>query len=136
MSYRMAPRVSRRTKHYRAIDRVSNQAEARKVLAARDSLVMVFRGRPRWLSMRCPCGCGDSVSVNLDPQAGENWHLVDDGRKIGVFPSIWRDTGCQSHFILWKNTAHFCGLSSPRRRFSLMTQEDLFGFLRANDIEP
>lgn len=52
--------------------------------------------------LRCPCGCGEDIPINLDQRAGKAWRYYEGGtRGATVFPSVWRDSGCQSHFIIW-----------------------------------
>jgi uncharacterized protein DUF6527 len=69
--------------------------------------VFIDRGAPRWLLLKCPCGCGELYSINLDPAAGPAWHIYKRARSgISIYPSIWRDNGCQSHYIIWRNKIH------------------------------
>jgi len=133
---RTSLRPSRRKESYKSVLFVENHRKASEALGKKDALVVVQRGRPRWLKMRCPCGCGEIISLNLDRAAGENWHLVMQDGKVGLFPSVWRDSGCQSHFILWRNVAYFCGTGMRRRSYLEMSEKDLSGFLRLNDIDP
>jgi hypothetical protein len=64
--------------------------------------VLIVRGYPRWLLLKCPCGCGEEIPVNLDQRAGKAWRIYGSKEQgVTLFPSIWRDTGCQSHFIVW-----------------------------------
>jgi hypothetical protein len=63
---------------------------------------VVARGRPRWLVLRCPDGCGENIPINLDDRAGPAWRAYED-RGLTVYPSIWRETGCESHFVIWRN---------------------------------
>lgn len=65
--------------------------------------VLIQRGLPRWLLIKCPCGCGEEIPVNLDRRAGKAWRLYRGAGGITLFPSVWRDTGCQAHFIVWRN---------------------------------
>ncbi len=66
-------------------------------------IFVVVRGRPRWLKVHCPCGCGSIVTVNLDGRAGRSWRLsITDGR-ASLAPSVWRTSGCKSHFLLINN---------------------------------
>jgi hypothetical protein len=65
-------------------------------------VAVVLRGRPRWLVVRCPDGCGENVPINLDQRSGPAWHLYD-GETLTVYPSIWRESGCESHFVIWRN---------------------------------
>jgi hypothetical protein len=70
-----------------------------------DTLI-VERGRPRNLVICCPCGCGEKFPVNLDERVGPAWRLWQNQRPswTTVFPSVWRDTGCRSHFIIWRGS--------------------------------
>jgi hypothetical protein len=83
---------------------VESRAEVADQLKLPGDAVLIQRGQPRWLLLKCPCGCGDEIPVNLDRRAGKAWRFYG-GAKSGVtlFPSIWRDTGCESHFIIWRD---------------------------------
>lgn len=69
-------------------------------LHAPGDALLIERGSPRWLVLLCPCGCGEQLRINLDRRAGPAWRLFRDRRGITIHPSIWRDSGCQSHFII------------------------------------
>jgi hypothetical protein len=65
--------------------------------------VLVERGVTRAIVVSCPCGCGEPLPINLDPRAGPAWRLYRErSRGITLFPSVWRESGCRSHFILWR----------------------------------
>jgi hypothetical protein len=70
--------------------------------------VLVHRGRPRMLVMRCPCGCGDNLIINLDSRTGYAWRFYRDRRGLTLYPSYWRKDGCQSHFIVWNGHIYWC----------------------------
>jgi hypothetical protein len=77
---------------------------AADLLKAPGDAVLISRGKPRWLLLRCPCGCGDEIPVNLDARAGKAWRLYKAATTgLTLFPSVWRDTGCESHFIIWRD---------------------------------
>ena len=80
---------------------VKLRAEVGSQLAAPGDAVLIIRGQPRWLLLKCPCGCDDEISINLDLRAGQAWRIYK-GRdeKITLYPSVWRDTDCLSHFII------------------------------------
>lgn len=83
------------------------QAEAHsaasQLLKKPGDAAVVFRGQPRWFVLSCPCGCGDEISVNLDPRTGPAWRTYQTSRGFTLFPSIWRESGCKSHFIIWED---------------------------------
>jgi len=61
------------------------------------------------VAMRCPCGCGDSLELMLLKEIKPNWSLkTNDQQPPSLRPSIWRRTGCQSHFWLRNGHIHWC----------------------------
>lgn len=82
---------------------VESRADVGTLLSWAGDAVIVQRGQPRWMMLKCPCGCGEDVPINLDRRAGKAWRYYGgEGRGVTLFPSVWRDTGCQSHFIVWR----------------------------------
>jgi len=65
-------------------------------------------GIPWYACLRCPCGCGATVFLSLLTEDYPSWRLSEntDGT-VTLYPSVWRTTGCRSHFsirrghILW-----------------------------------
>lgn len=47
--------------------------------------------------MKCPCGCGDLLTINLIPGTHPGWKVVGENSLI---PSINRTIGCRSHFTI------------------------------------
>ena len=82
---------------------VDSRAAASALLKDPGDTALIYRGRLRWLVMICPCGCGDQLPINLDPAAGPAWVAHQYGDKLSVYPSVWRDVGCESHFIVWRD---------------------------------
>lgn len=87
---------------------VEHRHEADALLAAPGDAVLVLRGRPRSLVLSCPDGCGAALTVNLDGRSGPAWRLYDGPRGVTLYPSVWRDGGCRSHFILWHDRILWC----------------------------
>lgn len=82
---------------------VETRSEVASLLDAPGDAVVIRRGIPRWMILRCPCGCGEDIPINLDARAGKAWRFYDDPRHgVTLYPSVWRDTGCESHFIVWR----------------------------------
>ncbi|GAC1314173.1 MAG: hypothetical protein NVSMB24_38500 [Mucilaginibacter sp.] len=67
----------------------------------RDGAVYIIGGASPWLLLlRCPCGCGETIHLNLLKEASPRWGYRVVKKTITVKPSIWRTTGCKSHFII------------------------------------
>jgi hypothetical protein len=72
--------------------------------------VLIERGRPRLLLLSCPCGCGEDFPINLDSRAGPAWRLYGNDRTgLSLFPSVWRESGCGSHFVIWRDKIFLFG---------------------------
>lgn len=125
----------RKKKVFTNLQVVEDQRAANQVIVSPDVIAIVQRGRPRWIKFQCPCGCGDVISINLDPRVGEYWRLYLKGKKVGIAPSVWRDSGCGSHFILWANVAHMFGETRRRKARPLLSDSDVLKFLREHDID-
>jgi hypothetical protein len=82
--------------------------EAAATLIIPGDAALVHRGVPRMLLLKCPCGCGDILVINLDKRAGPAWRLYQRGKSLTLFPSYWRDSKCESHFVLWSNNVYWC----------------------------
>jgi hypothetical protein len=87
---------------------VSHRHEADAVMERPGDFVLVSRGVLRSFVMRCPDGCGDTLTINLDPRMDKAWRFYRKRKQISVFPSVWRDTGCGSHFIIWNHNIVWC----------------------------
>ncbi len=87
---------------------VASRDDARPFLVTPGDIVLVQRGRPRSVIMKCPCGCGEELVINLDDRIGPAWRLYRDKRGLTLFPSVWRESGCRSHFIVWHDTILMC----------------------------
>jgi hypothetical protein len=87
---------------------VSTRDDAAKALANTGDAVLVTRGMPRMLLLRCPCGCGDDLNINLDHRVGPAWRHYFRRGTLSLYPSYWRATHCESHFILWDNKIAWC----------------------------
>ncbi|TAL03636.1 MAG: hypothetical protein EPO07_05910 [Verrucomicrobia bacterium] len=88
--------------------KVESRDGAALLLSNPGDAVIVERGKPRLLILRCPCGCGDDLLINLDRRAGAAWYLYQKRKGITLFPSYWRDDKCGSHFILWNDHIYWC----------------------------
>jgi hypothetical protein len=53
--------------------------------------------------LKCPCGCGDLIHLNLLKKANPRWTFFIRKKKITLYPSVWREKGCRSHFVIRRN---------------------------------
>lgn len=76
-----------------------------KKLPWRD-VVLAREGEENWcVGMRCPCGCRSVIELLLIREAAPRWDLSTDAIGLPTLkPSVWRQTGCRSHF--WVRGGH------------------------------
>jgi hypothetical protein len=60
-------------------------------------------------AMICPCGCGETIELNLLKQARPCWNATEhsDG-SVTLSPSVWRQKGCKSHFFVRRGKIDWC----------------------------
>jgi len=63
---------------------------------------------PKWAILQCPCGCGDTIDVNLMKSRSPVWQLSFANGKPSFHPSLWvPKEKCGAHFwikdgkIIW-----------------------------------
>jgi hypothetical protein len=89
---------------------VTNRSDASVHLEKPGDAVLVERARPRLLIISCPCGCGEQFPINLDSRAGPAWRLYRDLRRgFSLYPSVWRESGCESHYVIWRSKIYLFG---------------------------
>ena len=72
------------------------------------SLYVVGGDTPKWAVLQCPCGCRDTIDVNLMRSRSPVWKIsIKDGRPT-FHPSLWvPKEKCGAHFwvrdgkIIW-----------------------------------
>lgn len=94
---------------------VSHRHEATPLLEHPGDFVFVYRGVMRSIVLSCPDGCGDTLTINLDGRTDKAWRFYRKRDHVSVFPSVWRDTGCGSHFIVWNQRIFWCDLPGSDR---------------------
>jgi Family of unknown function (DUF6527) len=87
---------------------VSRNHEAVVLAESPGDAAIVSRGRLRAIVIACPDGCGEHITVNLDERAGQAWRVYQRPRGVTLYPSVWRESGCRSHFIIWHNAILWC----------------------------
>lgn len=74
------------------------------------NLVLLRDDGENWsVGMLCPCGCGDTIELMLLEDARPRWDVDADGAgRASLRPSVWRKTGCRSHFWVRGGRIHWC----------------------------
>ena len=87
---------------------VQHRHDGERLLRIPGDAVLVRRSQPRALLIACPDGCGETLAVNLDPRAGPAWRMYGSDKAVTLSPSVWRQGGCGSHFIVWRGRIIWC----------------------------
>jgi hypothetical protein len=60
-------------------------------------------------AMICPCGCAEVIELNLLKEARPCWSVQEhsDGT-VTLAPSVWRQKGCRSHFLVRHGRIDWC----------------------------
>lgn len=76
----------------------------------RRDLVLAREDGEDWcVGMRCPCGCGDIIELLVTAEAKPRWDIsADRERRPTLSPSVWRKTGCRSHFWVRRGRVQWC----------------------------
>lgn len=100
--------MNKRANHLVLKAQVEQRRDANALLTMPGDAAFVHRGVPRSLVLACPDGCGELLTINLDARAGKAWRAYGTDEGLSLFPSVWRETGCKSHFILWRSKIYWC----------------------------
>ena len=76
----------------------------------RRNLVLAREDGEDWcVGMRCPCGCGRTIELQVFPEARPKWKLsCDEKNRPTLHPSVWVKDGCKSHFWLREGQILWC----------------------------
>jgi Family of unknown function (DUF6527) len=72
-------------------------------------LYLIGEGGRHWIAaMRCPCGCGETLEMNLLPDSKPVWKLKVENMVPTLHPSVWRKDGCRAHYLLRNGRVIWC----------------------------
>ncbi len=76
----------------------------------RSTLYVVGESGHNWYAaMVCPCGCEATLHMSLLANSRPRWYLVEHANgTVSLEPSVWRQTGCRSHFFLRYSLIVWC----------------------------
>lgn len=70
---------------------------------------IVGESRRAWaLLLKCPCGCGDDIWLNLLKGHPQRWRYRVRQDQVTIRPSINRVVGCRSHFLITNGEVEWC----------------------------
>ena len=74
------------------------------------TVYLLGEGEYRWfVVLLCPCGCGALLQLSLLDEAIPRWTLNEHGDgTVSLCPSVWRTTGCRSHFFVRRSRVVWC----------------------------
>jgi hypothetical protein len=116
---------------------VPSHSEAIALVKEPGDLAIVKRGTLRSVVMRCPDGCGEAITLNLDPRTDKAWRVYKSKKGLTLFPSVWRDTGCQSHFVLWNDVISWVDVFDSEEEETeeiLQLEERVWGVLKVDSF--
>ena len=89
--------------HIKIMDDIPEEIDSKTILVVGDP------DRPQYAVFLCPCGCGRRIELNLNPESTPRWklkwHLLGT---VSLSPSVWRKSGCWSHFFLKRSKILWC----------------------------
>ncbi len=60
-------------------------------------------------AMICPCGCDSILHMNLLLDERPCWRVImHEDKTASLHPSVWRKTGCKSHFWFKRGKIEWC----------------------------
>jgi len=111
-------RILRRTWFFKADFLVSRQTRfPSDPLQNRHTLILVDdSGTLKWACLGCPGGCGQIISLSLNPNQRPRWQIsVDVWGRPTLSPSVHQKNACGCHFWLKQGEVKWCKDGRPVR---------------------
>lgn len=58
--------------------------------------------------LMCPCGCDARTELLLVPGSETFWRVTRGPLGVTLTPSVWRTSGCRSHYLVRDSTIVWC----------------------------
>lgn len=74
------------------------------IVIASEIVYVIIDGKQKLhAALACPCGCNSVILLNLLKDSETHWKLRKSKTGLATLsPSIWRTSGCKSHFFIRK----------------------------------
>jgi len=80
---------------------IENVKDVPESITDRSIFIVQDGNEPELLAFKCPCGCDADIILNLLKDASPRWsYELNDKGTIEIYPSVWRNVGCKSHFFV------------------------------------
>lgn len=87
----------------------------RRMLKPGEMTVVIDCGIEKWACLGCPGGCGQAITLPLNPNRRPRWKVrFDLWRRPSVEPSVWQKNECGCHFWIRDGVVHWCEDGRPR----------------------
>lgn len=81
----------------------SYEVDLPDTIKSKQILIIKDGVEPELLVLKCPCGCNQDIMLNLLKDTKPKWDFDFTSKdEINIYPSIWRNIGCKSHFFIKK----------------------------------
>ncbi len=97
--------------HYNSLQ-IVNKTPGNAAIKENEFIAVIHENTPFWAMFKCPCGCGTVISLSLQRTHKPSW--VVEKSKYGrptLYPSVWQNKGCCSHFWIKDGRVHWCNNS-------------------------
>jgi len=83
-----------------------------------EQLVLIESGEvKKWACLTCPGGCGEIISLCLNPNQRPRWTVsVDFWQRPTIQPSVHQQNECGCHFWIKNGQVHWCKGGRPQVR--------------------
>ncbi|WP_454667585.1 DUF6527 family protein [Acinetobacter calcoaceticus] len=74
------------------------------------AIVLAIEEDETWcIGLKCPCGCGFTIELPTIIEAKPRWNYqIDKQKNISVYPSVYLQKGCKSHFWIKRGKIIWC----------------------------
>tara|TARA_R110002167_G_scaffold88_5_gene613 strand:+ start:996 stop:1427 length:432 start_codon:yes stop_codon:yes gene_type:complete len=78
-------------------------------IGRKDFIFVRYNQNSYWALFKCPCNCGTVISLPLQNGHNPRWTLkVSEFGRPTLYPSIWQNKGCFSHFWITDGKVEVC----------------------------
>lgn len=89
---------------------IVDKTPSNDVVGPKQFIEVIYKDVPRWAIFKCPCSCGNTISLPLQRPHSPLWRVTESraGRPT-LHPSVWQNKGCMSHFWIEDGRVSWCG---------------------------